>query len=472
MVWLLILPPPAGLSAAAWHTAAVALLMTLWWITEALPLPITALLPLLLFPPLGIAEINQAAIPYANPLIFLFLGGLIIALAMQRCGLHQRIAYFILSHRGASPAGTLGSFMATSAFLSLWISNTATTMLMLPIAISVIEGVREMETPSSSSAPFAAALLLGTAYAASIGGLGTLVGTAPNALLAGFVLEAYHWEIGFVEWMVLSVPTLMVLLGLTWLILTRVIFPELHAAHGDQRAQMRVTLQQLGPLSQAERRVSTVFAGVATLWILRPVIDHWVPAIALNDSGIALLGAILLFLIPADRQSGDFLMDWRTAEQLPWGTLLLFGGGLSLAASISHTGLAGWLGNNLVGLSSLPTWLILLSIVSLVIFLTELTSNTATTAIFLPLIGSVALGLGQPPLQLLVPVTLAVSCAFMMPVATPPNAIVFSSGLISISQMVRAGFLLNLASIVWIAGISYWALPTVFSILLPSAVIP
>ncbi|QBQ53168.1 SLC13 family permease [Nitrosococcus wardiae] len=467
MVSLLLLPSPAGLDIEGWQTAAVALLMAIWWITEALPIPVTALLPLVLFPLFGIADIREAAIPYANPLIFLFMGGFIIALGMQRCGLHRRLAYFILSHMGASPAATLGGFMAASAFLSLWISNTATAMLMLPIAISVIEGLRATKESAPLSSPFAVALLLGTAYGASIGGLGTLVGTAPNALLAGFVLETYGLQLGFAEWMLLAAPFLLVLLTLAWLILTQVVFPGLHKEHGDQRVQMRQALKQLGPVSQAERRVSMVFALVAILWLLRPLIETMAPYLALNDPGIALFGAILLFLIPIDWQRGHFLMDWPTAEQLPWGTLLLFGGGLSLAASISDTGLANWLGDSFTLLSGLPPWVILLGIVAVVIFLTELTSNTATTSVFLPILGSVALSLGQPPLQLLIPVTLAVSCAFMMPVATPPNAIVFGTGLISTPQMARAGFYLNLAGMISITGISYWWVPLIFSPPLP-----
>ncbi|ADJ27643.1 SLC13 family permease [Nitrosococcus watsonii] len=468
MIFLLTLSPPIGLDTAAWHTAAITLLMAIWWITEAIPIPITALLPLVLFPLLGIADIQETALPYANPLIFLFMGGFMIALAIQRCGLHQRLAYFILSHIGISPAATLGGFMAVSAFLSLWLSNTATTMLMLPIACSVIEGLRVAKTAASlPPSPFAVALLLGIAYSASIGGLGTLVGTAPNALLAGFVLETYGFELGFAEWMLLAAPFLLILLAFAWLILTRVAFSSFHREHSDQRAPMRQALQQLGPVSRAERRVSMVFALVAILWLLRPLMETLVPSVTLNDPGIALFGAMLLFLIPLDWRRGCFLMDWATAEQLPWGTLLLFGGGLSLAAGINHTGLASWLGENFTLLSGLPAWLILLGIVAVVIFLTELTSNTATTSIFLPILGSVALSLGQPPLQLLIPVTLAVSCAFMMPVATPPNAIVFSTDLVSIPQMARAGFYLNLASMIIITGVSYWWVPVLFPSPLP-----
>ncbi|ABA58900.1 Sodium/sulphate symporter [Nitrosococcus oceani ATCC 19707] len=467
MISLLTLSPPTGLDIAAWQTAAITLLMAIWWITEALPIPVTALLPLVLFPLLGIADIQETAIPYANPLIFLFMGGFIIALAIERCGLHRRLAYCILSCMGISPAATLGGFMVVSAFLSLWISNTATTMLMLPIACSVIEGLRGTKAAAPLSSPFAVALLLGIAYSASIGGLGTLVGTVPNALLAGFVLETYGFELGFAEWMLLAAPFLLVLLVFAWFMLTQVVFSGFHREHGDQRVPMRQALRQLGPVSRAERRVTMVFALVAILWLLRPLIATLAPNVALNDPGIALFGAMLLFLIPLDWRRGRFLMDWKTAEQLPWGTLLLFGGGLSLAASINNTGLASWLGGNLTLLSGLPAWLILLGIVAVVIFLTELTSNTATTSIFLPILGSVALSLGQPPLQLLIPVTLAVSCAFMMPVATPPNAIVFGTGLVSIPQMARAGFYLNLASMIIITGVSYWWVPVLFTSPLP-----
>ena len=444
---LVLLPAPDGMSQAAWRTAAVGLLMATWWVTEAIPIPATALLPLVLFPLLGIAPIGAAAEPYANPIVFLFLGGFVLAGAMQRWALHRRIALVVVNALGTEPHRVVLGFMVATAFLSMWVSNTATAVMMLPIGLSVIALVAP---PDGEGNPgqlnFGTSLMLGIAYAASIGGLATLIGTPPNALLAGYMEATYGVQIGFARWMLVGLPLVVVSLPITWVLLTRVSFPIRIAGIPGGRAVLRARLHELGAISAAERRVGLLFAATALAWILRPVLDDLVPG--LSDAGIAIAAALVLFLVPAGATAdpGDApprLMDWETAETLPWGVLLLFGGGLSLAAAVTDTGLADWIGAALSALDAWPTVALVAAVTAVVLFLTELTSNTATAAALLPVLGPLAVSLGEDPLLLAVPAAIAASCAFMMPVATPPNALVYGSGYVTIPQMARAGLALN-----------------------------
>jgi solute carrier family 13 (sodium-dependent dicarboxylate transporter), member 2/3/5 len=451
---VMVLPAPQGLEPAAWRTAAVALLMATWWVTEALPLPATALLPLALFPLLGIRPIEAAAAPYANPVIFLFLGGFLIAAALSRCGLHRRLALTIVRLVGSGPRRLVAGFMAATAFLSMWVSNSATVAMMLPMALSVLALAEE----PGKRGPLEPALLLGIAYAASIGGVGTLIGTPPNALLAGFMAEAHGVTIGFAQWMMVGVPLALVALPLVWLLLVRWLHPlpevgsaRLTGALGRQEAA-------LGPLSRGEQVVGVITALVAASWLLRPLLARWLPG--LSDAGIAITGAVLLFLVPISLRPFERGLGWEEAEKLPWGVLILFGGGLSLAGAIQVTGLAGWIGEALAIFAVLPFVLLVAGVAAVVIFLTELTSNTATAAAFLPIVAALAVGLGADPLALAVPAALAASCAFMLPVATPPNAIVFGSGRVSLPQMARAGIWINLLMI----GLVTFA---VFALVLP-----
>jgi solute carrier family 13 (sodium-dependent dicarboxylate transporter), member 2/3/5 len=462
---MLLLPVPAGMTPEAWRTAAAGVFMALWWVSEAVPLPATALLPLVLFPLLDVLPVRAAAAPYANPLIFLFLGGFIIALAMQRWGLHRRVALLVVLGVGTSPHRLVLGLMAASAFTSMWVSNTATAVMMLPIGLSVIQLVR----PDAEYGPgqpvdfnFAVALMLGIAYACSIGGLATLIGTPPNALLAGFMLETYGVEIGFAEWMAVGLPLVLVTLPLVWLLLTRVAFPIRIREIPGGREAIRAEYARLGRLSLPERWVAAVFVAAATLWVSRPLLESRVPG--LTDTGIAIGAALLLFALPANLREGRFVMDWSTAETLPWGVLLLFGGGLSLAEAVTNSGLAGWIAGAMEGLGQTPVIVLLVAITLVVIFLTELTSNTATAAAFLPLVASLAIRLGENPLLLAVPAVLAASCAFMMPVATPPNAIVYGSGYVTIPQMVRAGFWLNLGFAAAITVLAYTLVGLVFGV--------
>jgi sodium-dependent dicarboxylate transporter 2/3/5 len=459
---LLLLPVPEELDPAAWRTAAVGLLMAIWWITEALPIPATALVPLVLFPVLGIAGIDDAATPYANPLIFLFMGGFIIAKAMQTWRLHRRIALGIVRGVGVQPSSIIVGFILASAFLSMWVSNTATALMMLPIGLSIIDLARDRLEERGEELPphFGLVLILCIAYACNIGGMGTLIGTPPNAVLAGFVSESYGVEVGFAQWMLVGLPLVVVALPLLYVVLTWVYPIELDELPGGAQI-IEEEREKLGTISAAETRVALVFGLTAVLWMTRPLLSDVVPG--LSDAGIAIGAGVVLFLLPAGTEDRA-LLTWDEAEELPWGVLILFGGGLSLAAAISDTGLATWIGEGVNALSGWPILLVVVCTVALIVLLTEITSNTATTAAFLPILGAVAVGFGENPFLLTVPATLGASCAFMLPVATPPNAIVYGSGLLSIPQMSRVGVWLNLLFIVVVTLLAYALLGVAFGV--------
>jgi len=458
-----------GLTQAGRAVAAVGTLMAVWWLSEAVPIPATALLPLALFPLLtgGEITIRAAASSYGHDLIFLFIGGFMLALTMERWQLHRRLALRTILLVGTRPRRMILGFMIASAGLSMWISNTATVVMMLPIALSVIELVRQALRGAEDPAlpedgkpfPFAICLLLGTAYGASIGGLATLIGTPPNALLAAFVSENYDRQITMQSWLPIGLSATVLFLPLCWWLLTRLVFPVRLPPIPGGRTLIREQLSNLGKMSAAEIRVSVIFLATALAWISRGWLTRMeiggsTPFSGLSDAGIAMLAAVLLFAVPAG-QGGERLLTWTQAVKLPWGILLLFGGGLSLAAAIRSTGVDQFIGGSVAGLEGAPTPVLVTASAALVILLTEMTSNTATTATFLPIFGAAAEGLGLDPLLLLVPVTLAASCAFMMPVATPPNAIVFGSGEITIPQMCKAGIWLNLIGLVIVVGVVY-----------------
>jgi sodium-dependent dicarboxylate transporter 2/3/5 len=462
-VVMLALPPPEGLEIAGWRVAAVAVLLAVLWLSEAIPVAATALIPLVALPTLGVLPVQQAAAPYANPIVFLFLGGFLIALAIERWNLHRRIALNVLLRVGAREDLQIGGFMIATAALSMWVSNTATAVMMLPVALSIIprDAAGRVEPAKRG---FATALLLSVAYAANIGGVATLIGTPPNALLAGFMLETYEIQIGFAQWLLVGIPVSLVMLVVCWLLLTRLLHSVNRQELPGARDTIAAALREMGPATVMEKRVAVVFAITAALWISRPVLAPQLPSLQLSDTSIAMTGALLLFFIPTGRGKGESLLTWEYAERLPWGVLLLFGGGLSLASAVSESGLAAWIGGTLVALGSWPVVALVLAVTLLIIFLTELTSNIATTATFLPLVAALATSLDQPPLLLAIPAVIAASYAFMMPVATPPNAIVFSSGYIRIPQMVKAGIWLNLIGTVAIIVIVYLLLNPVFGI--------
>lgn len=453
LVLTLVTPPPAGLSPEAWRVAGIALLMASWWITEALPIPATALLPLILFPLLGISSVRDAAAPYADPVIFLFLGGFIIGAGMQRWDLHRRLGLNAVLRFGTSPVRLVGGFMLASAALSMWVSNSATAIMMLPVAISVLALFdRQGSVTGEARHALGVVMMLAVAYGASIGGLGTLIGTPPNALLAAYMAREHGVIIGFAQWMMLGVPLVVVLLAGTWFLLVR-LHPAIAGVKVDAAGVVEGELAKLGALSAAEKRVACVFVLTALAWVTRPLTSVYIPA--LDDTMIAIAGALALFMIPSGMPEGGRLIAWDDLAALPWGVLILFGGGLSLAGAIASSGLAAWFGDAMKAAGHWPLILLVALATVAMIFLTELTSNTASAAAFLPFGGAVAIGIGIDPLLLTVPLALAASCAFMLPVATPPNAIVFASGRITVAEMARAGLYLNLFASVVIVGLCY-----------------
>ncbi len=443
--------------------------------TQALPLLATSLLPVVLFPAAGIMPIHDAAAPYAHEFIFLFMGGFMVAQAMERWNLHRRVALRVMLVVGTSPVRLVGGAMLASALLSMWISNTATAVMMLPVAVSIIRLVEQRVEGAGGHhrdvEHFSAGLLLGVAYGCSIGGLATLIGTPPNLFLAGFLKTSYGVDLGFGRWMLIGLPLTMLLLPITWLTLTGVTFPvRLREVPGGQEL-VRNEAGGLGPLSRGERIVLAVFLAMALAWMAREPLAGWawlvirLPLVTrVSDASIAIAAALLLFATPVDRRQGIFALHWETAVRLPWGVLLLFGGGLSLAAAVRGTGLDTWISGQVTAAAGLPIAGLVAVVVAMIVFLTELTSNTATAATFLPVLSGVASGVSVDPVVLVVPAAIAASCAFMMPVATPPNAIVFGSGRVTIGQMVRAGILLNLISI---ALISLFAFAVVVPVMAP-----
>lgn len=458
---MMLAGPPQGLSDTGWMTASVGILMAVWWATEAVPIAVTALLPIVVFPLLGIATIQDTTAPYANKVIYLFLGGFIVAFAMQRWNLHKRIALTVLQHVGGDGRSLVGGFMLASAVISMWVMNTSTTMMLLPIAVSIIAVIHSTVDGLDDEGKdnFQYSLLLGVAYGATIGGMATLVGTAPNAMLAAFMQESYGTEIDFSSWMLVGLPLSIMMLPLAWLVLTRLAFKVDFQTSGEGKAALKKMKQDLGPITTPEKRVAIVFVMMALTWVLRPVLVTLPGLSALDDSGIAMAGGIALFLIPSGDKSDPLLLRWTYAEKLPWSVLILFGGGLTLAGAVSRTGLAEWLGGSLHAIGTLPLAAVVIIAAAMIIFLTELTSNIATTATFLPVVGAIAIESGFDPIVLTVPITFAASCAFMLPVATPPNAIVFGSGMLTIPKMVRAGMMLNIVGIFLVSLVALFLAP-------------
>lgn len=478
---LVYLVMPGDVPQEARLTAATAVLMAVWWMTEALPIPATALVPLIVFPTLGSTPLDDVGASYGNNVIFLFMGGFLLALAMQRWNLHRRMALLTVRLIGTRPPQMIAGFMIATGFLSMWVSNTATAVMMLPIGISVLLLVNKTSdaiddpvdadedaaaTPVKSN--FGTALMLGIAYAASIGSLGTIIGTPPNTLLVGYMASEHDVQIGFGQWMIVGVPLAVVLMAACWFLLTKVLFkPEIDEIPGGRKL-IDDELAKLGTTSAGERRVLVIFVLAALAWVFVPLVTDWVGADTppITDAGIAMTVGVLLFLLPAGAARGVRLLDWDSALKLPWGVLLLFGGGLALSAQFSSSGLTEWIGEVASGLGGLPVVLLVVLFAAGILFLTELTSNTATAATFLPVAGGIAMGMGMDPLLLAIPVALAATCAFMLPVATPPNAIAYGSGYVSIPQMIKGGIWLNLFGLVlntavtmtlavWVFGIAF-----------------
>jgi len=462
-IFMLLVGPQGDLSDAAWRTAALGLWMAVWWSTEATPVGVTAFIPLIFFAPMQIASLKDAAMHYANPIIYLYLGGFMIAAAMQRWDLHKRIALGLLTVSGTNGSSLVGGFMVTAALLSMWMTNTSTTMMLLPIIVSVIAVITTTVTDIDAKERhnFEICLLLGTAFGATIGGVATLVGTPPNAFLAAFLAENYDIEISFASWMMVGVPVTIIMLPLAWLALVKLVYPISFETSKETQVMLKDMKRDLGKASKAEWRVGIVFLFVVIGWMSRPWLGDLLSIEGLSDAGIVMMAAFLLFLILRGVSGQRSLMDWGMTRDLPWAILILFGGGLSLAASVSDTGLAQWLGYSLVPLGAFGIGAVVFAAVVLVIFLTELTSNLATTATLLPVMAALALELGVNPIILTVPVALAASCAFMLPVATPPNAIVFGSGRLTIPEMAKAGLVLNLVGIILLSLVALFLAPAI-----------
>ncbi|MCF2856097.1 DASS family sodium-coupled anion symporter [Pseudoalteromonas sp. SMS1] len=439
---------PEGLSEPGWRTAGLAMWLAVWWVSEAVPIPVTSLVPLLAVPLVGINDIKTTSSAYAHPLIFLFLGGFLISIAMEKSQLHKRIALKTMLKSGTNPKYQILAMMMVSGFLSMWINNTATTLMLLPIALSVIHVLQKNGNGCDN---YAKALLLAIAYSASLGGVGTIIGTAPNALMVAYLWDNYQIKIGFAQWMIVAVPFTFGMILLCWIWLTKFAFKLSKQENSSALSEIFASqLSALGRMSIAQKNVLFVFLFAVFGWLLRPYLQTWT-GLDITDTGIAIAASILLFVLPASKDGKEKVMDWAAAKDVPWGILLLFGGGLTLASQIKGSGLAEYIANLLAGASAIPIVLGVIAVAALITFLTELTSNTATAAGFLPLLGPVAEQVTGTPLIWIIPAAMAASCAFMMPVATPPNAIVFGSGEIKIRDMVKAGFVLNLIAITMIS---------------------
>ena len=452
-----------GLSPGAENMLAVAIIMAAWWATEAFPLAVTALLPLILLPALGIMPMSQTASSYAHPITFLLLGGFALALAVERVNLHVRAAYGFLSLIRARASLLVAVLMGIGAASSMWISNTSTTLMLLPVAISITQMIRQHLTDLTPKQlhDFDVSVFLGLAFGATVGGMGTIIGTPPNAFAVGFIQTTYGIEIGFIDWMTFAVRFMLIMLPLIWLVLTQVTHPVRFALKPDMQARMRAHYHALGSPSVAERRVLTILLLTVLAWMSRKYVVGVLGLTGITDTTIAIAALFSLFIVPAGDREGA-LLDWNDMARIPWGVLVLFGGGFALAAGISDSGLSTWIGKNLSVVGTASVIIIVLSIVAVIVFLTEITSNTATTTTFLPVIAALALEIGQAPLVLILPATLAASCAFMFPVATPPNAIVFGSGQVRIVDMMRAGLWLNVLGMGVLTLFAIYALPLIF----------
>ncbi|WP_027184769.1 SLC13 family permease [Desulfovibrio inopinatus] len=469
-ILILLLPLPEGMKPEALRVGAVTALMAIWWITEAIPIPATALLPIALFPTLGIMKSAQSTAPYANHLIYLFMGGFFIAVTMERWNLHRRIAMHTIKIVGSSPNRMILGFMIATAFLSMWVSNTATTMMMVPIGLAVVAQATGLEADDLKVCAhggvefnFGKSLMLGIAYAASIGGVGTIIGTPPNTIMVGMIEKMYGQQITFAQWMAFGIPLSVIMLAISWWVLTHFLFSTKGQELGGGEAIIDAELRKLGPMKKEEKKIVWVFAIVALCWILRGFIK--IPQIAMmHDATIAIIGALALFIIPSDFKKGRFLLDWKTAVKIPWDVILLFGGGLAIASGFSKTGLAAWIAGNLSILEGTGMVVFIGAVVIMTIFLTEITSNTATATLLVPIMGSAAVAMGVNPYGTIVAACVSASYAFMLPVATPPNAVVFGSGCVTIPQMARTGLYLNIIGAILITFFVVAIMPTLWGL--------
>ncbi|WP_018123577.1 SLC13 family permease [Desulfovibrio oxyclinae] len=478
-ILMLLIPAPEGMKIEAWRVAAVTALMAIWWITEAIPIPATSLLPIALFPLLGVMKSNAATAPYANHLIYLFMGGFFLAVTMERWNLHRRVAIHTIRTVGTSPGRMILGFMIATGFLSMWVSNTATTMMMVPIGLAVVQQAtgfdsKDIRACASNAGPesnFGKCLMLGIAYAASMGGVATIIGTPPNTVMVGMVEKMFGVQIGFGQWMLFGVPLAVIMVALSWILLTKMLFPmgNMELAGGKQIIEEE--LRKLGPMAPEEKKIVIVGCFVAAFWLSRgflkkmPFVLDMMPNFGyIHDATIGILGALVLFAIPSNFKKGEFLLDWKTAVKIPWDVILLFGGGLAIANGFAKTGLANYIAAQLGGLEGASILVFVATVVLITIFLTEITSNTATATLLVPIMGSAAIAMSIHPFATIVGACVAASFAFMLPVATPPNAVVFGSGCISIKQMAKTGIWLNILGTILITAFVVYILPAVWGV--------
>lgn len=456
---------PAGLSTEGKMTAGVAIWMAIWWITEAVPIPVTSLIPILAFPLIGIGSLPEITSPYADPVIFLVLGGIVLGLATERSALHRRIALHTIRISGTRPSQIVVGLTVASALIGAWVSNVATAVIMVPIALSILNLLRELQ-PDVVDAKFAAATMLGIAYGTSMGSFATLIGQPPIAMMNAFLVSELDYDIGFGQWMLVSVPFSIVMLVAAWLVLTKIAFRTSNEEVPGAADVIRDQLAAIGRASTAERRVAAVFAAAIFGWVVLPLIAG-IPLVSevapilgsISDPQIAIAAAMACFIVPSGGRDADgrrtALLDWTATREVPWGLLVLFGGGLSLSAAFTSSGLSDWIGGGVSGLVGVPSWLIILVVVVVCLGLTEITSNTAMAAAMLPIMAAVAISVGVDPVLMVMVVTLTICSAYMLPVATPSNAIAFGSGEVTVHQMMRAGLWLNLCSVAAIMVIVY-----------------
>lgn len=436
--------------------------MIIWWISEAVSIAVTALLPLVLFPLLGIMDPETVGANYGSPIIFLFFGGFILALALEKVNLHRRIALSIIHKTGTGPQRVILGFMIATGSLSMWISNTASTVLMLPIALSVIRLLsNDGDGFTAKDRNFAMSVMMGIAFSANAGGIATVIGTPPNSVLIGLLENEYHIEVSFLKWMTIGLPVSILLIGLSYWVLVKWMFPCKGIQFGATKDLIRDELQKLGPPNGREKMVMVIFGIIVFLWIFRTLINHLIPGLGLTDTAISLFGALALFVIPYNLKKGDFILEWEDTSRLAWGILMLFGGGLALARGMSSSGLVDIV-SNAIATSGVGILMTATLLIALMLFMTELMSNVALVAVLAPVVAGIALGLDIPLLHLLIPVTIASSCAFMLPMATPPNAIVFASGYIKVHEMARVGLILNLISVLLLVLLFQFVVPLLF----------
>ncbi len=469
---MLLITPPEGMSEAAMKVAAITVLMAIWWITEAVPIPATSLLPILLYPMFDVLPVGDVTSSYADPTIYLFIGGFFVAVTMERWNLHRRIALYTIKAVGTSPAKMTLGFMVATAFISMWVSNTATAMMMVPIGLAVIAQVTGIATQQLLSGSvgkkeqnFGKGLMLAIAYAASIGGVATLIGPPPNTIMRAMMEKTYGQTITFSDWMLFGLPMTIVMIALTWVLIVKFLFKtgDLQLSKGGDVIDREI--KDMGKITKEEIIVLAVFLLVGFLWVLSPTLKQHIAILkGISDTGIAMFGTILLFVIPANWKNGIFILDWKTAVKIPWDIVLLFGGGIAVASGFAKSGLAAYIANQLEMLQGLDMIIFIAIVTLLVVFLTEITSNTATATLLVPIMGASAVALGIHPYATIIPACVAASFAFMLPVATPPNAVVFGSKAVRMKDMAVAGLWLNLIGTVVIVLFVMYVLPVLWGV--------